>query len=51
VELPEYSQQAGIHDFGTIEFRGGRHLTRKVRTLRRITFAIAFISMALGEVN
>lgn len=41
----------GYTTSGTIEFRGGRHLRGKVRTLRWITFAIAFISMALGEVN
>jgi hypothetical protein len=41
----------GYTTSGTIEFRGGRHLRGKVRTLRWITFAIAFISMALGEVH
>ena len=41
----------GYTTSGTVEFRGGRHLRGKVRTLRWITFAIAFISMALGEVS
>jgi hypothetical protein len=36
---------------GTIEFRGGRHLRGKVRTIRWITFVIVFISMALREVS
>lgn len=43
--------RVGYSPSGTIEFRGGRHLRGKVRTLRWITFAIAFISMALGEVS
>jgi hypothetical protein len=36
---------------GTIEFRGGRHLRGAVRTLRWITFAVVFISMAVEEVR
>jgi hypothetical protein len=36
---------------GTIEFRGGRHLRGPVRTLRWITLAIVFISMAIHEVR
>jgi hypothetical protein len=42
--------RSGYVTSGTIEFRGGRHLRGRVRTLRWITFAVAFISMALGEV-
>ena len=36
---------------GTIEFRGGRHLRGPKRTLRWITFAVVFISMAIHEVR
>lgn len=36
---------------GTIEFRGGRHLRGPARTFWWLTFAIAFISLALNEVS
>lgn len=40
-----------IFGSGTVEFRGGRHLRGPNRTLWWITFAIAFVSLALKMVS